>query len=104
MSQDTQIIQLSKNNIIITFNKSALGAIKKGGAQAIELTQDSGKLTFLFMRDTEFTKRYSQLRKTETIEKPKKPWFKLVWPSFFRSKKQEVKLKETKNRKLKVVE
>lgn len=100
MSQDVEIIQLSKNNIAVLFNKHALTALRAGHSQAIILKQGIGRkdLTFLFMRDTDFKKSYSDF--TKTLGQEESFWSKL-WP--FGNKKARVTVRESANRKYKDV-
>ena len=81
MNQNVDIIQLSKSNVAITFNKRALDGLKKGHSQTVKVKQGIFKkdLTFLFMRDIEFQTRFSQFNQAEAKAKTPSRWHKL-WP------------------------
>jgi len=94
-----EIIQLSRHNIAVTFNKHALKGLEKGASQTIVLRQGFGRkdLTFLFMRDRDFKARSKEFN--STLGKKKSFWEKL-WP--FNSKSR-VCVRETANTKYKDV-
>ncbi len=99
MGQDIQVIQLSKNNLAVTFNKQALEGLKHGKSQAIKLKQGLGRkdITFLFMRDVEFAKRQQQFFSGGM---QKKSFWSRLWPF---GKKAGVTVRETKNKKYRYV-
>lgn len=92
-----EVVVLSKNNMIITFNKQALKALEKGASEAIKLKQGFGKkdITFLFIRDKYFKARYQEYTRSM---KPKKSFWLKLWPF---GKDQQVNVRETQNRKYK---
>lgn len=98
-NQNVEIIQLSKHNIAVTFNKHALKAMERGASQAIRLKQGFGKkdITFLFMRDRDFN---ASLAKYERALGPKKSWWSWLWPF---EAKARVGVRESANRKYKDV-
>ncbi len=81
MKQNVDIIQISKSNVAITFNKHALDGLKKGQSQTMKVRQGifHRDLTFLFMRDTEFEMRFAQFKNTDAKVKTPSKWRKL-WP------------------------
>jgi len=100
MNENTEVIQLSPNNIVITFNKHAIAAMRDGKSQAVKVKQRVGKdLTFLFMRDTEYKKQMSTFQQQQAIAF-KRSWLKRLWPF---GKKARVGVRESRNRKFKDV-
>ncbi len=95
MNQNVEIIQLSKNNIAVTFNKHAIKALHNGQSQAIKLKQGILKkdITFLFMRDKDFKKAYSEFNK---MLGPKRSFWSKLWPF---SGKAQASVRESANRK-----
>jgi len=92
--ENVQLIQLSKHNIAVTFNKRALIALKNGGSEAIVLKQPFSKdITFLFMRDTDFNSRYAEFAKQ--LGEQRRWWHRF---NPFKGKAR-VGVKETPNRK-----
>lgn len=93
-----QIVQLSKHNIAVTFNKQALKALEKGGSQAIVLKNGFGRkdITFLFMRDKDFNAKYAEFNRGV----PKKSFWAKLWPF---SAKARIGVRETANTKYKDV-
>ena len=81
MKQNVDIIQISKSNVAITFNKRALDGLKKGQSQTRKVGQGifHRDVPFLFMRDTEFETRFAQFRNADAKVKPSSKWRKL-WP------------------------
>jgi len=99
MNENTEVIQLSAHNIVITFNKHAIEAIKGGSSQAVKVKQRVGKdLTFLFMRDTEYRKQMANFQQQAGAFK--RSWLKRLWPF---GKKVNVGVRESGNRKFKDV-
>ena len=91
--EDIQIVQLSRNNMVVTFNKQALAGLKHGKAQAIRLKRTLGKdITWMFMRDTDFQRRQLEFFGPGGVKK--KRW----WQKLF-SRKKHVTVRETNNRK-----
>lgn len=94
-----EIIQLSRNNIAITFNKQALKGLEHGDSQAVKLKQGFGKkdITFLFMRDKDFHEKFSKFNQGLPV---KKSWWSKLWP--FKGESQ-ITIRESKNHKYKDV-
>jgi len=94
-----EIVQLSKNNIAVTFNKHALKGLEKGGSQAIVLKQGFGRkdITFLFMRDKDFKEKFNNYNRGLA---PKKSFWAKLWPF---SPKTQIGVRETANTKYKDV-
>lgn len=99
MNNLIEIVQLSRHNIAVTFNKHALKGLEKGGSQAIVLKQGFGRkdITFLFMRDKDFKIRFNEYNRG--LATKKSFWAKL-WPF---SRKARIGVRETANRKYKDV-
>lgn len=74
MSEDFDIIHLTKNKVGIAFKRGALIKIKKGKAIAVDLDKMSGKITILIMRDIYFKKRFQEFQKAN--RKESNTWYK----------------------------
>ena len=77
-NQNVDIVQLSKNNLAITFNKHALVALKEGRTQLVQLKVGSRQLKIIVCRDNTLNENLSTFRQHFGVEK-KAVWNPLTW-------------------------
>ena len=85
IKQDVSLIQLSKNNIAITFNKRAIAGMREGATSGIKMKVGRGReIRFVFMRDSTYRARMKEFRamRYEGL----KPWYKRMF-NFMRKNK-----------------